>query len=89
LGGGSHVDLANNRIGPLSVGYRLTSEALVFGGKQLTTSDIAVAAGMLDIGDRSKVAHLGRSQIDAVLQRAKEMIEEYVDRMKSDASDVV
>ncbi len=89
LGGGSHVDLANNRIGPVSVGYRLTSDALVFGGNQLTTTDIAVAAGMLDIGDRGKVAHIGRRQIEAVLQRAKDMVEEYVDRMKSDAGDVV
>ena len=89
LGGGSHVDLGRCRVGPLSVGYRLTTDALIFGGKQLTASDIAVAAGLLDIGDRRKVAHLERGQIDAVLQRAKEMIEEYVDRMKSDASDVV
>ena len=89
LGGGSHVDLAANSIGPLSVGYRLTSDALIFGGEQLTASDIAVAAGMLDIGDRSRVAHIGRRQIDAVLQRAKDMVEEYVDRMKSDAGDVV
>lgn len=89
LGGGSHVDLINNRIGPLSVGYRLTSDAFVFGGEQLTATDIAVAAGILDIGDRGKVAHIGRSQIDAVMQRAKEMVEEYVDRMKTDAKDVV
>lgn len=89
LGGGSHVDLDRSSVGPLSVGYRLTTDALIFGGKQLTASDIAVAAGLLDIGDRRKVAHLERGQIDAVLQRAKEMVEEYVDRMKSDASDVV
>lgn len=89
LGGGSHVDLDKGSIGPVSVGYRLTTDALVFGGNQLTASDIAVAAGMLDIGDRRKVGHLGRGQIDAVLRRAKEMVEEYVDRMKSDANDVV
>ncbi len=89
LGGGSHVDLTNNRIGPLSVGYRLTTDALVFGGKQLTATDVAVAAGMLGIGDRSKVGHIERNRIDAIMQRAKEMVEEYVDRMKTDASDVV
>lgn len=89
LGGGSHVDLAADSIGPLSVGYRLTTDALVFGGRQLTASDIAVAAGMLEIGDRRKVAHIGRAEIGAVLRRAREMVEEYVDRMKSDAGDVV
>ncbi len=40
------------RVGPLSVGYRLTSDALVFGGTRLTATDIAVAAGLIDIGDR-------------------------------------
>src|SRR4051794_31321111 len=53
LGGGSHVQEDPLKIGPRSVGYRLTQEALIFGGGQLTTSDIAVAAGIAEIGDRS------------------------------------
>ena len=56
LGGGSHVSLDPVAVGPLSVGYRLTSDALAFGGAQLTASDIGIAAGLLDIGDRAKVA---------------------------------
>jgi N-methylhydantoinase A/oxoprolinase/acetone carboxylase beta subunit len=88
LGGGSHVDVAKNSIGPLSVGYRLTKDALVFGGDILTTTDIAVAAGLLDLGDRSRVAHLRPDAINSALARATEMIEEHVDRMKTDAGDV-
>ena len=34
------------------------SKALVFGGDVLTTTDIVVAAGLEDIGDRSRVKHL-------------------------------
>ena len=47
LGGGSLVVDGPNgvTVGPSSVGYRLTTEALVFGGSTLTTSDVVVAAG--------------------------------------------
>src|SRR5207245_9983797 len=63
LGGGSivhHGPPASGRhagrrpalqVGPQSVGYRLTEEALVFGGDTLTATDAAVAAGIVDIGD--------------------------------------
>jgi N-methylhydantoinase A/oxoprolinase/acetone carboxylase beta subunit len=71
------------------VGYRLTEDALVFGGDQLTMTDIAVAAGLLDIGERARVRHLSRDLVHAALARAASMIEEHVDRMKTDAGDVV
>ena len=48
LGGGSHVQLDPLKVGPVSVGYRLLKEGIAFGGKQLTTTDIAVASGVLD-----------------------------------------
>ncbi len=88
LGGGSHVGGEPLRIGPQSVGYRLPQDALVFGGAQLTASDIAVAAGLLDIGDRGKVAHLSADTIRAALDDAKRQIESNVDRMKTEAADV-
>ncbi|HEX3574162.1 MAG TPA: hydantoinase/oxoprolinase family protein [Rhodopila sp.] len=89
LGGGSLIDPDNAGIGPRSVGYRLTQEALAFGGDKLTMTDIAVAAGLVDIGDRSRVRHLARGLVDAVLARAASMLEEHVDRMKTEAGDVV
>jgi N-methylhydantoinase A/oxoprolinase/acetone carboxylase beta subunit len=78
IGGGSHVDGAE--VGPQSVGYELTSRALVFGGAVLTATDLAVAAGLADLGDRDRV-----SGIDAepALRRIEERLAETVDRMKT------
>jgi N-methylhydantoinase A/oxoprolinase/acetone carboxylase beta subunit len=89
LGGGSHVSLDPIAVGPLSVGYRLTSDALAFGGGQLTASDIGIAAGLLDIGDRGKVAHLDAATCRAVLRHVQTMVEESVDRAKTEAADVI
>jgi N-methylhydantoinase A/oxoprolinase/acetone carboxylase beta subunit len=88
LGGGSLVDPDRMTVGPASVGYRLTEEALVFGGSQLTATDIGVAAGLLDIGDKSRVAHLQANLVRGVLNHAKVAFEDYLDRMKPDAGDV-
>ncbi|MEW9551947.1 hydantoinase/oxoprolinase N-terminal domain-containing protein [Nonomuraea sp. NPDC050783] len=64
LGGGSRVTGGPEvRVGPDSVGYRLTEEALVFGGGTLTATDLAVAAGLADVGDRSLVRHLDRDLV--------------------------
>ncbi len=88
LGGGSHVVLDPLAIGPLSVGYRLLSEGIAFGGGQLTTTDVAVASGMLDIGDKAKVAHLDGATCAKVFAEAARMAEEAIDRMKTEAGDV-
>ena len=88
LGGGSVVGRDPLTIGPQSVGYRLTSEALVFGGDTLTATDAAVAAGVADIGERRRVAHLSPELAQAVLALARDRIEDAVDRMKTEAGDV-
>ncbi|MGE0057483.1 MAG: hydantoinase/oxoprolinase N-terminal domain-containing protein [Dehalococcoidia bacterium] len=88
LGGGSHVSLDPLTVGPLSVGYRLLQDAIAFGGSQLTTTDVAVASGRLQIGDASKVSQLTPAACDAVFGEAKRMIEETIDRMKTEAGDV-
>ena len=88
LGGGTLVRQEPAlAIGPASVGYRLTEQALVFGGDVLTVTDVAVAAGLIDLGDRSRVAALPAALVEAVLARVRTMIEEGVDRMKTDAGD--
>jgi len=66
VGGGSLVDPATGAVGPSSVGYRLTEEALVFGGATLTLTDIAVAAGRIDLGERSRAGHLKPELIERV-----------------------
>jgi N-methylhydantoinase A/oxoprolinase/acetone carboxylase beta subunit len=90
LGGGSLVRGENGRlaIGPQSVGYELTSKALVFGGSTLTTTDIAVAAGLADIGDSSAVRTLEASVVTQALSRIQEMVEVAVDRMKTSAEPI-
>jgi N-methylhydantoinase A/oxoprolinase/acetone carboxylase beta subunit len=86
LGGGTVVDPADpTRIGPLSVGYRLTRDGLVFGGDTLTCTDIGVAAGLIDLGDRSRVAGLKGVFVDRALARIRAMLEEAVDQIKSSA----
>jgi N-methylhydantoinase A/oxoprolinase/acetone carboxylase beta subunit len=83
LGGGSIVRDDGARIGPDSVGYELTEKALVFGGNILTTTDIVVAAGLVNIGDRSKVAHLSPSVIETAIVTMHQMVDEAVDKMKT------
>ncbi|QCK85562.1 hydantoinase/oxoprolinase family protein [Phreatobacter aquaticus] len=88
LGGGSHVALDPVKIGPLSVGYRLLTDGIAFGGGQLTTTDVAVAAGILPLGDKAKVAHLDKDTVAKVFDEAKRMVEVTVDMMKTEAGDV-
>jgi N-methylhydantoinase A/oxoprolinase/acetone carboxylase beta subunit len=87
LGGGSIVRLgANPTVGPDSVGYELSSKAMVFGGNVLTATDIAVAVGRMEIGDPALVSHLSREdvkQIDALIQT---MIADAIDQMKTSAA---
>ena len=85
LGGGSLVRDEPPTVGPLSVGYQLTERSLVFGGSELTATDIAVAAGLVDLGDRTRVASLPAALVTRALARMHAMIEEGVDRMKTDA----
>jgi N-methylhydantoinase A/oxoprolinase/acetone carboxylase beta subunit len=88
LGGGSLVRGEPPAVGPESVGYRLTERSLVFGGSDLTVTDVAVAAGLVDLGDRQRVASLPAPLVESALAQIRGMIEEAVDRMKNDASEV-
>jgi N-methylhydantoinase A/oxoprolinase/acetone carboxylase beta subunit len=88
LGGGSHVQLEPLKVGPVSVGYRLLKDGVAFGGGQLTTTDVAVAADVLRLGDPAKVAHLEAATCRRVLAEAARMAEEAIDRMKTEAGDV-
>lgn len=73
-------------IGPVSVGHRLSEQALVFGGDTLTLTDIAVAAGLAEIGDRSRVSHLSANLVASAIQSIHQTLSEAVDRMKTDAA---
>ena len=83
LGGGSIVRPDGRlTIGPDSVGFRLPQKALCFGGDTLTATDIAVAAGLVDLGDKSRLSHLDGAMVKAALARMKTDVEEVLDQMK-------
>lgn len=90
LGGGTIVKINNNdfQIGPDSVGYRLPEEAKIFGGDVLTVTDIAVAKGVLDLGDRTLVGDLNPQLVDDIYEEILKMIERSIERMKTSAADV-
>lgn len=90
LGGGSIVRELDDRItvGPDSVGYKLHSEGLIFGGKTITTSDIAVASGQAEFGDRASVAELSKDLVAGAQATILNMLEEAIDRMKTASGDV-
>jgi N-methylhydantoinase A/oxoprolinase/acetone carboxylase beta subunit len=81
LGGGSRVDAENRRVGPESVGYRLTSEAFVFGGRTLTATDVAVMAGRAHLGDPARVP-LDEGAAQEILAGMDARLATVVDRMK-------
>jgi DUF917 family protein len=93
LGGGSVVreDPVTNKVtvGPYSVGHRITSESLVFGGSTLTATDVVVAAGSTsNVGDKSLVSGIGQSIIQGAQSAIKKMLQNYLDAMKTSSQDI-
>ena len=87
LGGGSLVvdGPAGVKVGPTSVGYKLTKEALAFGGSTLTTTDVIVAAGRAHLGHHKNVAHLDKSLIARTEAKIADMLETAVERSRLSA----
>lgn len=90
LGGGSLVRTEGTglHVGPQSVGYRLPQLARVFGGETLTASDIAVAAGYADMGDRRRVADLDPVFVRNAVREIHRLFADSIDRMKTSADAV-
>jgi len=84
LGGGSLVveTPAGIKVGPQSVGFRIVTEALIFGGKTLTTSDLMVAGGRAEFGDKAKVAHITPDLIGRAQTEIMSMLEDCVERSR-------
>ncbi|KAF8182301.1 Hydantoinase/oxoprolinase [Pholiota molesta] len=81
LGGGSRVrklDGGRISVGPDSVGHYLTRDSLVFGGTQLTATDVSVRASGLALDEEVvKKAHIN----------VKRLLENAIDRMKTSPED--
>ena len=91
LGGGTTITCQKDNsiaIGPQSVGYQLLQKGRVFGGNTLTTSDIAVAAGYADFGDKNLVSDLAAETISQAVQQIHNIIAEGIDRMKTSANNM-
>jgi N-methylhydantoinase A/oxoprolinase/acetone carboxylase beta subunit len=88
LGGGTVVSRDNGalKVGPVSVGYLLQHEALVFGGSTLTLTDSAVAAGRASLGAPGLIGRHRRVLTEA-LSWADAMLAEAIDRMKTSKAD--
>jgi N-methylhydantoinase A/oxoprolinase/acetone carboxylase beta subunit len=99
LGGGTRVHLAPElynaetlaadsfRVGPDSVGFRITQEGMLFGGATLTASDVAAAQGRARFGDPSRLPNLSPQVRTAVWSRFQTILEDGVDRMKTARGD--
>lgn len=91
LGGGTIIRIADDgsfQIGPDSVGHLLHKKSLIFGGDTLTTTDVAVALGKVELGDSSLVVHLDNALLERIYDDMIEMVEETVDKMKTSSEPV-
>lgn len=83
LGGGTIIQQGKDgiRIGPESVGYRLTRESVVFGGSTPTLTDAAVACGRASLGTHPP--DLDPAITAAAIEWADRELAEAVDRMRT------
>ncbi|WP_139651978.1 hydantoinase/oxoprolinase N-terminal domain-containing protein [Raoultibacter phocaeensis] len=91
LGGGSIVreyEDGSVSVGPDSVGYEITSKALVFGGDTCTATDIAVRLGMAEVGDAALVAGISKDLAKRAMAAIRELVEEGIDVMKVTSDDI-
>src|SRR5205823_1812169 len=92
IGGGSHVrpglDGGPPLVGPESVGYQLAERAVVFGGSELTATDVAVATGPAALGDPSRLSPEQRALAPAAMAEIQRRLADAIDQVKTSAADV-
>lgn len=89
LAGGTIID---RKIGPESVGYRLSEKALSFGGDTLTSTDIALNILETDFPGSDRKRVLEKYDMDFIVKtysQMREKWEEALDRVKTKAGDVL
>lgn len=82
LGGGSIVSDDGSTIGPHSVGHRLVTQGIVFGGNTLTSTDILVASGKANIGDKTRLENISTCTINQAITTLHSMLDNNIDMMK-------
>src|SRR5688572_7143748 len=83
LGGGSVVRTDPLSVGPDSVGFRLTDEALAFGGRTFTATDAAVSTGAANLGDPERVDTAARQHASAVMDLIRDRLAQAIDQVKT------
>ena len=88
LGGGTIVRQKGNqvRLGPDSVGFRLTDEALAFGGTVSTFTDAAIVLGRATLGDHSPA--MSESTAAAAYAMAMDLVERGLERMRPSSAPI-
>ncbi|HZU15541.1 MAG TPA: hydantoinase/oxoprolinase family protein [Candidatus Dormibacteraeota bacterium] len=84
LGGGTRIHTGPDglRLGPDSVGYRLSSEACAFGGSTPTLTDAAVYVGRADLGLHPNGTWPRGVPWEGAMERADETLAEAIDRVR-------
>ncbi len=82
LGGGSVVEEGGAKVGPRSLGHRLVEDGLIFGGNTLTATDIVVAGGHVEIGDKKRVADLDERLVSTAKAEMSKMLNLGIEKMK-------
>jgi len=91
IGGGSRLHPEAHggiRVGPDSVGFRLSQDALVFGGQTATLSDAAVRLGRVEMGRRVRAEGMPNEVARAAVAAAEAQIAAAVERMRTSAAPV-
>ncbi|MCC0691611.1 hydantoinase/oxoprolinase family protein [Clostridioides sp. ZZV14-6387] len=90
LAGGTCVkgEKDNIKIGPESVGYKITEDAIIFGGDTLTLSDVVTRLDMAFEDRKTNVEHLDKEYCDEVYKKVILKLEDAVDQMKTSQDDV-
>jgi N-methylhydantoinase A/oxoprolinase/acetone carboxylase beta subunit len=92
IGGGSLVRSGKQdgppTIGPDSVGYQLSERGIVFGGNELTATDLAVATGLATLGDGGRLSPAQCALGPAGIAEIRRRLAEAVDQVKTSAADV-
>lgn len=91
LGGGTIVDL-NIPTSPCltskSVGFQLSERSRVFGGDTLTTTDIAVANGWLDVGTRDGLEQVSEETRRKITADIQTRMADAIDQVKLSGADI-
>ena len=94
-GGGTVVNFKNGTasIGPESVGFRITTESMAWGGNTLTTTDVSLGLGYAKIDDPNCSAErvnasFEREKLLTAMKMISSIVEESIDRMKTSADSV-